>query len=410
MPESGFTVVDVETTGLIPEMNDRVIEIALVRTDEHGETIDTWETLINPGRDLGPQRIHGIRGADVADAPPFSDVLPDIVDRLDGRAMVAHNASFDTRFLVAELTRAGYQLAHPPVALCTMQLARRFLPGAGRSLLDCCDAYGIVLEGSHRALVDALATSQLLASYIRSSRSDRDFWEQALSEARAAAWPRPVRDGVHRPPKVRPDLPHELTTAGFLERISDKLPDHDGPEETREYLALLDRALADRYIAIHEAEALVQLAEMLGISRESVRRLHHEYFQTLVTVAWADSELTTEELTDITMVAHLLDVPEELVQSSIATPTGEVASTDFDEFRLEPGDLVVLTGEMTRPRTAIEDELRRAGFVPWDAVTKKVKVLAAADPDSASGKARKARDYGIPVIGEEALYRLAFGR
>lgn len=42
-------------------------------------------------------------------------------------------------------------------------------------------------------------------------------------------------------------------------------------------------------------------------------------------------------------------------------------------------------------------------------MTKKVKVLVAADPDSLSGKARKARDYGIPVVGEEWLLELLAG-
>ena len=47
------------------------------------------------------------------------------------------------------------------------------------------------------------------------------------------------------------------------------------------------------------------------------------------------------------------------------------------------------------------------GFAPKCALTKKVTLLVAADPDSLSGKARKARDYGIPIVGEAALARLA---
>jgi DNA polymerase-3 subunit epsilon len=66
-------------------------------------------------------------------------------------------------------------------------------------------------------------------------------------------------------------------------------------------------------------------------------------------------------------------------------------------------DLVVLTGEMTRARADWYRELGFHGFTTWEAVTKKVKLVAAADPDSLSGKARKARDYGIPVVGESWL-------
>ena len=57
-------------------------------------------------------------------------------------------------------------------------------------------------------------------------------------------------------------------------------------------------------------------------------------------------------------------------------------------FALEPGDRIVLTGEMSRPRSDWRRELEASGFVPFDAVTKKVKLVVAADPDSLSGKAR----------------------
>ncbi len=61
---------------------------------------------------------------------------------------------------------------------------------------------------------------------------------------------------------------------------------------------------------------------------------------------------------------------------------------------------------MTRSREVWEQELRNLGLVPWAAVTKKVKLVVAADPDSLSGKARKARDYGIPIVNEQTLASL----
>ena len=67
---------------------------------------------------------------------------------------------------------------------------------------------------------------------------------------------------------------------------------------------------------------------------------------------------------------------------------------------------VLLTGDMQRSRTEWEQDLTALGFVPWGAVTKKVKLVVAADPDSISGKARKARDYGIPIVNEAGLAML----
>src|SRR5262245_8123668 len=55
-----FAVVDVETTGPLPERYDRIIEIAVLRTDHQGRVIDEYCSLVNPNRDVGSTRIHGI--------------------------------------------------------------------------------------------------------------------------------------------------------------------------------------------------------------------------------------------------------------------------------------------------------------------------------------------------------------
>lgn len=71
---TGYAVVDVETTGLFPGRHDRIAEIAIVQVDSDGQIEDTWATLINPGRDLGPQQIHGISASDARHAPTFNDI------------------------------------------------------------------------------------------------------------------------------------------------------------------------------------------------------------------------------------------------------------------------------------------------------------------------------------------------
>src|SRR5262245_1070725 len=73
----GYTVVDVETTGLSP-YRDRILEIALVRTDLAGRVLDSWTTLINPLRPVGPADIHGITDAEVRTAPVFVDVIGEV--------------------------------------------------------------------------------------------------------------------------------------------------------------------------------------------------------------------------------------------------------------------------------------------------------------------------------------------
>ena len=148
MAHQGYAVIDFETTGFSPTHHHRIIEIAVVHVAPDGTVEDRWETVVNPLRDLGPTHVHRLRGADVMDAPQFKDIAPAFVGLLTDRVVVAHNASFEARFLRSELSRLG---AESPVendgALCTMRFAKDFLPGSGRSLSDCCAAYDIDLCG-----------------------------------------------------------------------------------------------------------------------------------------------------------------------------------------------------------------------------------------------------------------------
>lgn len=393
MAGPGFAVIDFETTGILPERHHRVAELAVVHVDLNGEITGQWETLINPGRDLGPQHIHQIRAADILDAPTFEDIAPDLIALLDGRVLVAHNASFDARFLTAELERLGYW----PVfeKLCTMQLAREFIPGAGRSLQDCCDAYGIELVGAHRASVDALATAQLLGAYIAS----QPMWK-GWREHSPTTWEiRPSTGVVWKPRPLADEQPQS-----FIERITIKLPEFSGLAEHLDYLALLDRCLLDVHISAHEADSLVALAQSTGISRTTCETLHLEYFEQLIAIAWSDGVLTDHEVAQLIAVADALGIPGDVIESAMIPR--EAAAVTTATFALVAGDYIVLTGDMVRERDDWHGELTDRGFVPWSGVTKKVKLLAAADPDSLSGKARKARAYGIPIVGEDGLRAL----
>ena len=86
----GYAVVDTETTGLLTGYRHRIAEIAVIHPDPDGTATREWCTLLNPQRDLGPQAIHGIRGADVRHAPTFDQ----IVGQLAGQVVVAHTWPF----------------------------------------------------------------------------------------------------------------------------------------------------------------------------------------------------------------------------------------------------------------------------------------------------------------------------
>ena len=405
--DAGFAVVDVETTGLFPGSH-RIAEIAVVHVEPDGTITNRWETLVNPQRDLGPQHIHGIRAADILLAPVFDDIAHDVMDLLAGRVLVAHNVHFDYRFVTHELGRAGLALpleVHD--CLCTMKLARRYLPGAGRSLKDCCDSFGVSLENAHCAGDDAEAAANVLSNYLRMDSGNPE-WSNALDRAYLASWP------TVTPKRLPAALRHsaEEPQRHFLERLVSRLPEVAGPDEHTAYLAMLDRALMDRQISASEANSLVALADDLGIGRSSAEQLHVDYMVAMLVAAWEDGIITPEEEADLRTVATLLDIDQESITQSLAAPiTGRDTSTGavLQALVLAPGDKIVLTGDMSRDRADIETGLRSAGFVPHPAVTKAVKLLVAADPDSLSGKAKKARSYGIPVVGEPYLEKLLQG-
>lgn len=159
--QTRWVVVDVETTGLSPTA-DRIVELAIVTIDSAGTVIDEYATLLDPGRDVGPTWVHRITNDAVAGAPEFADVAGELFARLDGAVVVAHNASFDEKFLEAELRRCGQP--HPQVpAVCTLALARRAaLPTANYRLATCCAHYGISCVDAHSALGDTRSTASML--------------------------------------------------------------------------------------------------------------------------------------------------------------------------------------------------------------------------------------------------------
>jgi DNA polymerase-3 subunit epsilon len=168
-----FAVVDVETTGGRPDGGDRITEIAAV-TVRDGAIVDVFETLVNPERSIPPfiTRLTNISWEMVRDQSPFRDVCERLLGVLDGNVFVAHNASFDWRFVSAEVSRAsGRELTGR--RLCTVRLARRLLPQLrSRSLDWVARHYGVEIEPHkrHRAAGDALATAHCLLRLLDDAR------------------------------------------------------------------------------------------------------------------------------------------------------------------------------------------------------------------------------------------------
>lgn len=398
-----YAVIDLETTGRTVGWRHRVVEVAIVHLDADARITHEWCTLVNPDRDLGPQGIHGITAAEARRAPTFDRVAGRIVELLRGRVVVAHNLTFDARFLIEEFGRLGVSV---PIdddnGLCTLQLANHFLPSVGRGLGECRRAIGLPPHRAHSALHDARAAADLLRYYL-SVAGDPPPWAEKILTARHLTWPALVADDV---PEVRRGTPRERPDH-FLKRLVDRMPRQGQPDADR-YLDLLDQVLLDLHISETEAEALLAEAQELGLWRQDVNRLHEQYLTELAALALADGVVTQTERGELVHVASLLGLGSSAVEHALEAAMNEADARHPRRVRwqLQPDDEVVFTGTMQPDRVEWQEQARQFGLRVGDRVTKRTRLLVAADPDTMSGKAKKARQYGIPIVHPSGYLRL----
>lgn len=160
-------VFDFETTGLSPDMGDRAIEIGAVLI-ENGKITDRFQQVMNPGIrvPLFIENLTGITNGMVKDARKNADVMSDFSEFIAGHNLVAHNASFDERFLRAEFRRIKKHFAGG--IACSLLAARRIFQAAPNHQLATLANYkSLPSDGIyHRALADAEVTAHLWLSML----------------------------------------------------------------------------------------------------------------------------------------------------------------------------------------------------------------------------------------------------
>jgi DNA polymerase-3 subunit epsilon len=162
MGNYSVVVLDFETTGLSPESGDRPIEIGAVLIRDN-QIVDRFDSLMNPGVRVTPfiEEYTGISNRMLADAPPVALVMERFATFMACHHLVAHNASFDCRFLDVELRRIN-RLRSQEFA-CSMLTARRIYPDAPSHRLEALVRHkNLATSGvHHRALADAEMTAHL---------------------------------------------------------------------------------------------------------------------------------------------------------------------------------------------------------------------------------------------------------
>ncbi|MDO6762676.1 PolC-type DNA polymerase III [Agarivorans sp. 1_MG-2023] len=161
-PANTVIVLDFETTGLSPNQGDRAIEIGAVLL-ENGQATQRFQELMNPGFRVNSfiENYTGISNTMLRDAPPCEEVMERFYQFVGSHNLVAHNASFDQRFLEAEFAQIGRTLQGQ--FACSMLLSRRLFPDAPNHKLGSLVAYNNIENDGvfHRALADSEMTAKL---------------------------------------------------------------------------------------------------------------------------------------------------------------------------------------------------------------------------------------------------------
>ena len=179
-----YIVFDTETTGLDPFTGDKIIEIGCVEMFDKVITGKTYHQYVNPEKQLSQEIIDitHITDEELRDKPVFKDVAQDFLNfisekpaGIDKNVLVAHNASFDIKFLNHELKTTGFNNLSSFEVIDTLDIARRKFPNQKATLDMLCEKFGISLEErrkeGHGALLDAKILADVFIKLMEGNQS-----------------------------------------------------------------------------------------------------------------------------------------------------------------------------------------------------------------------------------------------
>lgn len=172
--DGDFVVFDLETTGFCANV-DRIIEIGAVKVSNK-EIVDRFSTFVNPKIPI-PFKIENLTGISdqmVLSAPTIEEVLPEFIKFCEGCVVVAHNAEFDTSFIIDNALKQN--IDWNPTIIDTVLLGQFVVPHLNNYKLDTlCKHLSVSLVNHHRAVDDAQATAHIFIKMIQ-MLADRDIY------------------------------------------------------------------------------------------------------------------------------------------------------------------------------------------------------------------------------------------
>lgn len=203
--DARYASIDLETAGpagkegFAPE-NGSIIEVGIIEYDADGVETDRYSQLIAPDPDVaqvcgtGAVEVHGITMADVADAPSWATVAPEVAPRLSNRIMMAQNARFERTWLGHHMTAQDQEFDPWGPTVDTMSIAQQHAPDLpNHRLSTICESLGVSYTDGHRALHDAEVAGQAFFALRR-----RIFADYSADPVRART-PQPARTPARSP-------------------------------------------------------------------------------------------------------------------------------------------------------------------------------------------------------------------
>ena len=150
--------LDTETTGLSPKDGDRILEIACIETKDLIPTKKIFHKLINPERKVSQEafKVHGFSNEFLQEKQKFKEIAEELLEFIDGKKLIIHNAPFDIGFLNSELKKINRKIIDIKKVDDTLSLARSKYPASSNSLDNLCKRFNIDISRrtKHNALLD----------------------------------------------------------------------------------------------------------------------------------------------------------------------------------------------------------------------------------------------------------------
>lgn len=296
-----YCIVDLETTGLSPGL-DRIAELTVIRLDPGQAPQLMLDTLVFPERSMAATEIHGISDQDVKGAPPFTQLVPELLEAMSGAVMVSYNVYFDLRFLVYELNRSGHTLELPH--MCAMYM--RPLLGIGKrcTLRAACEDSRLEHVGVHSSAGDAIATSELMQHYLEVARSRGMTTFSELAQKRRYKFLKSWVSDLASFPAAPDEVPKKSRLLGEV----DPIPENDRRWRMREYQETVLAFLENYQVSDEEADYAKSLRAQLQITDDEMRAVHARIFASTLNQWAADDRIDEVEVRYLHKLSHGLEL------------------------------------------------------------------------------------------------------